>query len=259
MDLEERIKLVVRRPVEEVITFEELRQCLEVKSIPVAYDGFEGSGIPHLATGLLKVLKVKDFTDAGCKFILFLADWHSMVNQKLNGDFEKIRAAYNLFIEVWKSLMQSLNVKMELVKFKFGSEVYDEDYWRKVLEIAQKVSLHRAVRCLTIAGRKAAEAQALAMFFYIPMQVADIFHTGVDICQLGMDQRRANILAREIGESICYGAVGIGVFAISSIVHILCSLLRTVRPKCPYCSTSLIYVYREQKFYCNGCQRYISP
>jgi tyrosyl-tRNA synthetase len=30
------------------------------------------------------------------------------------------------------------------------------------------------------------------------MQTADIFHLGVDICQLGIDQRRANVLAREI-------------------------------------------------------------
>jgi tyrosyl-tRNA synthetase len=34
------------------------------------------------------------------------------------------------------------------------------------------------------------------------MQVADIFWLDVDICQLGMDQRRANILAREIAEKL---------------------------------------------------------
>ncbi len=34
------------------------------------------------------------------------------------------------------------------------------------------------------------------------MQVADIFWLDVDICQLGVDQRRANILAREIAEKM---------------------------------------------------------
>ena len=29
------------------------------------------------------------------------------------------------------------------------------------------------------------------------MQVADVFQLGVDICQLGMDQRKVNMLARE--------------------------------------------------------------
>jgi tyrosyl-tRNA synthetase len=32
------------------------------------------------------------------------------------------------------------------------------------------------------------------------MQVADIFHLKVKICQLGIDQRKANVVAREIGE-----------------------------------------------------------
>jgi tyrosyl-tRNA synthetase len=34
------------------------------------------------------------------------------------------------------------------------------------------------------------------------MQVADVFHLKVKICQLGMDQRKANVVAREVGEKI---------------------------------------------------------
>ncbi len=34
------------------------------------------------------------------------------------------------------------------------------------------------------------------------MQVADIFWLDVDICQLGLDQRRANILAREVADKM---------------------------------------------------------
>jgi len=41
-------------------------------------------------------------------------------------------------------------------------------------------------------------------FLYTPMQVADIFHLDVKICQLGMDQRKANVVAREIGERLGY-------------------------------------------------------
>ncbi len=37
---------------------------------------------------------------------------------------------------------------------------------------------------------------------YTPMQVADIFQLEVDVCQLGMDQRKANVVAREIGERL---------------------------------------------------------
>lgn len=202
MDLEERIELICRRPTDEVVTTEELKILLETRQCPVAYDGFEGSGIPHIATGLLKALKVKDITDAGCKHIFFLADWHSVINGKLDGDFSKIRTACNLFIEVWKSLLEAMNVDLGKVEFKFGTQIYDQQYWGKVLQISKGISLGRAKRALTIAGRKEAEVQDLASFFYIPMQVADIFHMNVDICQLGMDQRKANMLAREIGPKI---------------------------------------------------------
>jgi tyrosyl-tRNA synthetase len=36
------------------------------------------------------------------------------------------------------------------------------------------------------------------------MQVSDIYHMNVKICQLGLDQRKANVVAREIGERIGY-------------------------------------------------------
>jgi tyrosyl-tRNA synthetase len=39
-------------------------------------------------------------------------------------------------------------------------------------------------------------------FLYTPMQVADIFHMRVKICQLGIDQRKANVVARELGERL---------------------------------------------------------
>lgn len=202
MDIETKIQLILRRPTEEVITLDELRVLLETKAEPIAYDGFEPSGIPHLATGLLKVLKVKDLTDAGCKYILFLADAHAWINEKLGGDLERIRLAGELFIACWKTLMEAFHVDQGRVQFKWGTEVYDEEYWHLVLRVARKISLARAKRSLTIAGRRSAEAQNLATYFYIPMQIADIFHMKIDICQLGIDQRKANILAREVGPSL---------------------------------------------------------
>ena len=42
----------------------------------------------------------------------------------------------------------------------------------------------------------------VAAYFYPVMQVADIFHLEADITQLGLDQRRANILAREVGPKL---------------------------------------------------------
>ena len=70
------------------------------------------------------------------------------------------------------------------------------------MTVAQNSTLSRAQRALTIAGRSSKEAVQAAQLFYPMMQVADIFWLDVDICQLGLDQRRANILAREIAEKM---------------------------------------------------------
>jgi len=48
------------------------------------------------------------------------------------------------------------------------------------------------------------DAHYVSDFLYTPMQVADIFHMQVKVCQLGMDQRKANVVAREIGERMGY-------------------------------------------------------
>lgn len=55
---------------------------------------------------------------------------------------------------------------------------------------------------MEISGRIGIEAKFVSDFMYTPMQVADIFYLKVKICQLGMDQRKANVVAREIGEKI---------------------------------------------------------
>ena len=68
MDLERRLELILRPPTEEVITIEDLRSLLEVNEHPVAYDGFEPSGLAHLPFGILRPIKLQDMLEAGCKF-----------------------------------------------------------------------------------------------------------------------------------------------------------------------------------------------
>lgn len=51
-------------------------------------------------------------------------------------------------------------------------------------------------------GRKMNEKVSVAQLFYPPMQVNDVFYMNIDICQLGMDQRKASMLAREVAEKM---------------------------------------------------------
>lgn len=44
--------------------------------------GFEISGLVHLGTGLMSMGKIADFLKAGVKCRIFLADFHSFLNNK---------------------------------------------------------------------------------------------------------------------------------------------------------------------------------
>jgi len=199
LDIAKRIELITKPPIEEVITMEELKTLLETKSNPVAYDGFEPSGYAHIASGLMRALKIGDLLEAGIKFKILIADWHAWINEKMGGDMEKIRQVGKYIVKVW----ESLGVDTHKVEIVWASDlVQDSDYWKKVVLVMKNTTIKRMKRCLTIMGRKEGELQSSAQFLYPAMQVSDIFHLNVDICQLGIDQRKANILAREIGEKL---------------------------------------------------------
>ncbi len=195
MDIETKIDLV-KGVAEEIITEEELRQLFQTKDHPVAYDGFEPSGIAHVPFGVLRPLLLKDLQKSGIKFKLWLADWFAWINNKMGGDLEKIRKVGEYFIEVWKA------AGIENVEYVWASDSMDREYWKKVILVAKNTSVNRATRALTIMGRKEGEMMEVAQYFYPTMQTTDIFHLDCDITQLGLDQRRANILAREVAEKL---------------------------------------------------------
>lgn len=199
MDLEGRLELITRPPTEEVITEEELKVLLETKEHPIAYNGLEPSGLVHLGTGLICGYKMKDFVDAGVRFKVYLATWHAWINDKLGGDMERIRAAARHLIHCW----EALGIPVDRLEFVWPDKEYNDIiFWEKFVRVARALSIPRARRTLEVMGREEFEAKTVADLLYTPMQVADIFHFGVDICQLGMDQRKANIVAREIGPSL---------------------------------------------------------
>ncbi len=201
MDIEKRIELICKPPTEEVITPEDLRQLLEREEHPIAYNGFEPSGLVHLGTGVICAYKMKDFIEAGIHYKAYLSTWHAWLNNKLGGDLQLIKKAADLFRHSWISL----GVPPDKIEFIYSDELYNDlEFWAKTVKIAKNLTIARTTRTLEIAGRKETEAHYVSDFLYTPMQVADIFQMEVKICQLGMDQRKANVVAREIGEKIGY-------------------------------------------------------
>lgn len=198
MDVEEKVKLI-KEFAQEIVTEDELRDLFKKNPHPVAYDGFEPSGIAPIHFGLLRAANLKNMLKAGIKFKLFLADYFAFINNKLGGDLENIRLAGEYFIEVWKAC----GIDTKKVEVIWAKDIMDGiDYWDKTLRVAKEISLERNMRATTIMGRKQGEKLSMGQLFYPPMQVTDIFHMDVDICQLGMDQRRANMLARDVADKL---------------------------------------------------------
>ncbi|MDI6904515.1 MAG: tyrosine--tRNA ligase [Candidatus Bathyarchaeia archaeon] len=199
MDTETKIELICKPPTEEVLTIKDLKNLLETEQHPIAYNGWEPSGLVHLGTGVICAYKMKDFAEAGIHFKAYLSTWHAWLNNKLGGNLQLIKKAADLFKYSWIAL----GVPKDKVEFIYSDELYDDiNYWTKTITIAKNLTIARTRRTLEIAGRKETEAHYVSDFLYTPMQVADIFHMKVKICQLGMDQRKANVVARELGEKL---------------------------------------------------------
>jgi tyrosyl-tRNA synthetase len=198
MDTEKKAQLIASIG-EEVLTREDLLQLLQDKPHPVAYNGFEPSGRIHIAQSVLVAINMNKLIDAGCHVKMFVADWHAQANNKLGGDLEKIQTTGKYFIEVWKAC----GMKLDHVEFIWASDlVKDPNYWQLVLKVAMMNSVDRIKRCSQIMGRSDEEGLSAAQILYPCMQAADIFYMGIDICQLGMDQRKVNVLAREIAPKL---------------------------------------------------------
>jgi tyrosyl-tRNA synthetase len=193
LDVTEKIALVTKDPTEEVVTNEELENLFKTNSHPKHYIGLEISGFLHLGSLILTGFKINDFIKAGVKSTVFLADWHTFINNKLGGDWEKIRSVSKYYADAFKLFCPG-------VKIIQGSELYEsrKEYWLDLVKFAKHMSLERAMRSLTIMGRTEKEKIDLGQLLYPPMQAVDIHAMDLDIVHAGMDQRKIHMLVREI-------------------------------------------------------------
>jgi len=163
-------------------------------SHPKHYVGIEISGFLHLGSLLSTGYKINDFIEAGVKCTVFLADWHTFINDKLEGDWEKISKVSKYYEDAFKLVCPG-------VKIVRGSELYDsnKDYWTDLIRFTKHMTLARTKRALTIMGRSENEEKIdISKLLYPPMQAVDMHYLDVDIAHSGMDQRKIHMLAREI-------------------------------------------------------------
>ncbi|MCK4933385.1 tyrosine--tRNA ligase [Candidatus Bathyarchaeota archaeon] len=195
MDIQRRLDLITRNTVE-IITHDELHSLLETKREPRAYWGFESSGLMHIGLGLVCGSKIRDMINAGLHFIIFLADWHSWINNKLEGEMENIRLCGRYFMECFEAL------GLKNVEYIWATDIAEDiQYWERVVRISKSASVQRILRSLPIMGREMnLSDMETAWLFYPCMQAADIFHMKLDIACAGLEQRKAHMLARDTAE-----------------------------------------------------------
>ena len=212
MTTEEKIKLITSN-CQEVLVSEELKDLIESNTPLVHYIGFEISGLVHLGTGLISMGKVSDFLRAGVKCNIFLADFHTYLNNKLGGKWSErdIRwAAENYFKQalVASLLCHGVDVEKEEkrgnLNFIFGKDLYEDNikHWETFMEVGKHVTLSRNLRSVSIMGKKQGMDVSMATLFYPPLQIADIFTMQVNLVHAGMDQRKAHVVARQVAKNI---------------------------------------------------------
>lgn len=194
MDISEKIALIESPPTEEIVTRGQLTELLQTNEHPKHYIGLEISGFLHLGSLISTGFKINDFIKAGINCTVFLADWHTLINDKLGGNWETISKVSKYYEEAFKLVCPN-------AKIVLGSDLYDstKDYWLEFVKFTKHMSLARTMRTLTIMGRSEDEQKIdLAKLLYPPMQAVDIHSLDLDIVHAGMDQRKIHMLVREI-------------------------------------------------------------
>lgn len=193
MDILEKVELVAKPPTEEIVTKEELTELFKTNSKPKHYIGIEISGFLHLGSLISTGYKINDFIKAGVDCTVFLADWHTLINDKLGGSWEKISKVSKYYEDAYRQVCPG-------VKIVRGSELYEEkkEYWAELVRFTKHMTLARTKRALTIMGRTENDEKIdVAKLLYPPMQAVDIHFLEVDIAHAGTDQRKIHMLVRE--------------------------------------------------------------
>ena len=193
MDIAEKISLVQRPPTEEIVTMNELKTLFETKTSPKHYIGLEISGKLHLGSLILTGFKINDFIKTGIQSNVFLADWHTYINNKLNNDWDLITEISKYYEKAFKFFCPGVNVI-------FGSDLYDttDDYWKNFVLFSKQITLARTLRSLTIMGRTEKDTLDFSQLLYPSMQSVDIKALDLDIVHAGTDQRKIHMLVREV-------------------------------------------------------------
>lgn len=199
MDPNQKINLITRN-CQEVLTLEDLSKLVGSNQEIKHYIGLEISGLVHLGTGLMSMGKIADFQKAGVRCQVLLADFHTYLNNKLDGKWETIRQASETYFKpALIAACKCVGADFEKIDFISGADLYKNNpkHWETFMQVGKHITLSRNKRSVSIMGKEAGDEVDMATLFYPPLQVTDIYTLGVNLAHAGMDQRKVHVVARE--------------------------------------------------------------
>src|SRR3989344_2630219 len=206
MDTKEVIISRLIKNLAEVITEDELRERLASGEPLTHYIGFEISGYVHIGQGIMSALVIKDLQALGVKCTIWLADWHTAINYKLDGTKEtaaKIGRGY--FTEAMKACLTAVGADAEAVEFRLATDWYAKnmmEYMELTMKVTKKTTRSRILRSIDIMGREQGDDVEMSRILYPVMQVADVFYQNLDIVHAGTDQRKVYVIMRDVAKKL---------------------------------------------------------
>ena len=192
LSVDERFKLI-KRNTQEIVKESELKELLKEKKNPVVYWGTAVTGKPSLAY-LFPLLKLRDFSKAGFKVKVLLADLHGALD---GTPWTILEHRYDYYKEAITQMFKVLGTDLSMIEFIQGSEFQlKPEYSFDILKMA---TLNSIGDCKRAAAEvvKMGENPALGGLIYPIMQALDEHYLDVDVQFGGMDQRKILMFARE--------------------------------------------------------------
>jgi tyrosyl-tRNA synthetase len=192
LNLEQRFELI-KRNTAEIVTEEELKELLKKKKNPVGYWGTAVTGKPSLAY-FFPLLKLSDFSHAGFKIKILLADLHGALD---GTSWAVLENRYDYYKEAINQILKALGTDLKKIEFVQGSAFQlGHEYVYDVLKMASLSSVHDCKKAASEVV-KMGDNPMLGGLIYPIMQALDEQYLDVDVQFGGLDQRKILMFARE--------------------------------------------------------------
>lgn len=194
---------LITKNLQEVLNPQIIKNVLEVEKRPLkVYWGTAPTGRPHCGY-FVPMTKLAHFLKAGCEVTVLLADLHAFLdNMKAPLEVVNYRAKYYEFVV--KSILKSINVPIEKLKFVVGSSYQLEaKYTMDLFRLSNIVSQNDAKRAGADVVKQVSNP-LLSGLIYPLMQALDEEYLAVDVQFGGVDQRKIFVLAEENLQALGY-------------------------------------------------------